>query len=137
MTNRPKTDAGRELLALSKMMAQTDKESFVGALDEWFSKWDNYLKERSVGDDGKTHYTHQRLRTAALSLKRNMPVLWTFYDHPNWGIPNTNNAMESFFAQMKKIINLHNGLSKENKKRLILDYIIVYNKLKYNHIQAK
>ena len=132
LTNHPKTDAGKQLLTLSKMLTKTDKESFIGMLDEWFSKWDNYLKERSIGEDGKTHYTHQRLRTAALSIKRNMPVLWTFYDYPQLGIPNTNNAMESFFAQMKKIINLHNGLSNEQKRRLIIDYIIAYNKQKYN-----
>jgi len=72
-------------------------------------------------------YTHRRLRTAALSLKRNMDVLWTFYTRPELGLPNTNNAMESFFARVKKLAGVHNGLNAEHKRTMIDAYISVYN----------
>jgi hypothetical protein len=36
-----------------------------------------------ISDDskGKSRYTHQKVRSAYLSLKRNMKWLWTFYDN--------------------------------------------------------
>ena len=38
-----------------------------------------------------------RLRSTYLSVKRNMPLLWTFYDYPKTGLPNTNNAQGGHF----------------------------------------
>ena len=29
-----------------------------------------------------------------------MPLLWTFYDHPETGLPNTNNALEGLFSDL-------------------------------------
>ena len=39
LTSKPKTDAARELKQVSDMLAKTDKESFVGAFEEWHEKW--------------------------------------------------------------------------------------------------
>jgi hypothetical protein len=74
---------------LVNMLSHTDKESFTGLFASWSDKWFDFLKERST--DPKTHktdYTHKRLRSAYLSLKRNMPYLWTWYDHIELRIPN-------------------------------------------------
>jgi len=92
LTLRPKLEASQELLELGKTLCRTDKESFIGALDEWHAKWEDFLGERAAGKDGRTHYVHKNTRSANLSLKRNMPSLWTWYDNPGLGIPNTNNA---------------------------------------------
>ena len=131
LSNHPKTDAGRELLNIAKMMTHTDKESFVGIYEQWLTKWDKYLKERRIGDDGKTHYTHQRLRTAALSIKRNMSHLWTSYDRPELNMPNTNNAMESFFSTLKRYVDNHHGMKLQHKRTFIEAYFIDYNTNKY------
>ena len=61
----------------------------------------SFLKERTTTEDGKSHYTHKTLRSAFLSLKRNMPWLWTWYDYPELKIPNTNNGLESLNANLK------------------------------------
>ena len=82
------------------MLCHTDKDSFIGALEEWYTKWEGFLKERTITEDGKSHYTHKTLRSAFLSLKRNMPWLWTFYEHPELDIPNTNNGIESLNADL-------------------------------------
>ena len=35
-----------------------------------------------------------------------MPLLWTFYDHPETGLPNTNNALEGLFSDLKTKVRL-------------------------------
>ncbi len=83
-------------------MTHSDKESFVGALNEWFLKWENFLKERTINQEtGKSHYTHKRLRSAYRSLKNNLPWLFTWYDNIDLGIPNTTNAIDGHFAGLK------------------------------------
>ena len=65
LTKHPKSEAGKELLAISKLIAHTDKESFVGMLDQWYDVYGHYMNERSVPDQsGHTHYMHKRLRGA-------------------------------------------------------------------------
>ena len=32
-------------------MKQTDKESFVGALNEWHNKWEPFLNERTINEE--------------------------------------------------------------------------------------
>ena len=123
LTSRPKLEASKELLAISRMLCHTDKDSFIEALEEWYTKWEGFLKERTITEDGKSHYTHKTLRSAFLSLKRNMPWLWTFYDHPELDIPNTNNGIESLNADLKTKLNLHKGISTERRKVFIQDFI--------------
>lgn len=109
-TSRPKLEASKELLVISKMSCHTDKESFIGALEEWYTKWEDFLKERTTTEDGKSHYTHKVLRSTFLSLKRNMSSFWTYYDYPELKIPKTNNTIESLNADLKTKLNLHKGL---------------------------
>lgn len=123
LTMHPKLEASRELLALSKLLCHTDKESFIGALDEWHSKWESFLKDRTEGNDGRTHYVHKNTRSAYLSLKRNMPWLWTWYDNPQLDIPNTNNELESLNSDLKIKLNLHKGISLERRKIFIQDFL--------------
>lgn len=121
LTNHPKLPASIELLEISLLLCKTDKESFVGLLEDWYVRWSSFLKERSTDENGRSHYTHKNLRSAFLGLKRNMPWLWTFYDNYELGIPNTNNDMESLFSWLKKKLNLHSGISLERRKMLILE----------------
>ena len=124
LTNRPELPAAKELLHISNMITHTDKESFIGLLDQWYLKWEAFLKERTVdGQSGRTTYTHRRIRSAYLSLRRNMPWLWTFYDHPNLLIPNTNNALEGVFTDIKTKLRVHSGISRERRIRFIMEYI--------------
>jgi hypothetical protein len=125
ITNNPKLEAGKELKQLSKMLTRTDKESFLGAFDSWYGKWEEFLKERVVDSiTGKSRYVHKKTRSAYLSIKRNLPYLFVWYDNPELQIPNTNNALEGSFTELKNKLRNHNGLSKENRKRFIDEFLL-------------
>lgn len=127
LTSKPELQAPKELLHIALQLCHTDKESFVGMFEEWFLRWKDFLKERSIEPKtGKTRFTHQRLRSAYLSIKRNMALLWTFYDYPDTTLPNTNNGIEALFTDLKTKIRVHNGLSKLNRMKFIDQYF--YNK---------
>lgn len=105
------------------MLSRTDKESFIGAFEGWYNTWGDYLKERYIDHKTqKSRYTHSRLRSAYLSIKRNMPYLWTWYDNIELEIPNTNNALEGYFTSLKTKLRNHNGLSISNRKRFISEF---------------
>lgn len=127
LTMHPKLEASQELLELSRQLCRTGKKTFIGRFEEWTEKWGDFLKERTVETNGQSHYTHKDLRSAFLSLKRNMPWLWTWCDYPELNIPNTNNALEALNSALKTKLNLHRGLSNERKKVFIQDFIKAHN----------
>lgn len=51
-----------------------------------------------------------------------MPYLWTWYDYIEFGIPNTNNALEGKFMDLKTKLRNHNGLPREHNKVFIDEY---------------
>jgi len=120
LTRNPKTDAGKELRAHCLLLARTDKESFTGGLDSWHTRWKEYLDERTLDKNtGKSRFTHKKLRSAFNSLKRNLPYLFTWYDNMNLQIPNTTNAIDGCFADLKNKLRCHNGLSDARKQKFI------------------
>ena len=127
LTQDPDLEASIELLDLVKSITRMDKESFVGAFNEWYEKYKDVLNERVHDKRIKRHalpYMRPKLRSAYLSLRRNMSLLWTFYDHPETGLPNTNNAIEGLFSDIKSKLRVHRGVSKENRKKLLDEYIM-------------
>ena len=123
LTRRPRLAASIELLEIARLLCRTDKESFMGAMSDWSARWEKFMREQTKDENGKSRYTHKNLRSAFLSLKRNIPWLWTFYDHSELGIPNTNNEMESLFSSVKKKLDVHSGLSREQKKKLVMQLL--------------
>lgn len=124
LTKKPKLKAAQELMEVVDLMKQTDKESFVGALQLWFEKWEDFLNERSTNTvTNKTFYTHKRLRSAYRSLKNNLPWLFTWYDYIELKIPNTTNAIDGHFADLKNKLRNHNGLFKQRKMKFIDEFL--------------
>ena len=77
-----------------------DKECFIGAFEEWYEMYKDVVNERVQDKRIKRQtppYMSPRLRSAYLSVKRNMPLLWAFYDHPETGLPNTNKLWKACF----------------------------------------
>ena len=126
LTQDPDIEASIELLCLIKEITRMDKESFIGAFEEWYERNKDTLNER-INDrriKRKTPpFMRPRLRSAYLSIKRNMQLLWTFYDHPETGLPNTNNALEGVFSDIKSKTRVHSGISRDNRKKLLDEYI--------------
>ena len=126
ITKNPKMPASIELKELVAMLKMTDKESFEGALGEWFLKWKPFLNERTTNpESGKSHYSHKRLRSAYRSLKSNMVWLFTWYENIELKIPNTTNAIDGHFSDLKNKLRNHNGLSKERKCKFIDEFFKV------------
>lgn len=120
ITKHPKLEASIELKELVAMLKLTDKESFEGALLTWFTKWESFLNERTTSiETGRSYYTHKRLRSAYRSLKNNLPWLFTWYDYIELNIPNTTNAIDGHFADLKNKLRNHNGLSMKRKIKFI------------------
>ena len=121
LTLKPELEASKELLAIAKLLCHTDKESFIGVYNEWVIKWSSFLKERTTDSKtGKSHYTHSKVRSAHLSIKRNMKYLWTWYNNIENKIPNTNNGLEGQFSDLKTKLRNHNGL-KQRRKMIFID----------------
>ena len=123
ITSRPKLEAAKEFYDLVNFMPRTDRASFEGLLGEWEAKWKKVARKRGFGADGKRHYVNKNLRSAWLGVKRNMPYLWTFEEHYGLGIPNTNNAIEALFKDVKRKLGLHCGLSRERLEAMVSSFL--------------
>ena len=124
LTENPKLKASQELMNVVDLMTITDKESFIGALGLWYEKWEGFLKERTINPDtNKSAYTHKKLRSAYNSLKNNLPWICTWYDNYELEIPNTTNAIDGHFSDLKNKLRNHNGLSLERKKKFINEFL--------------
>jgi hypothetical protein len=122
LTKKPKMQASKELWELTLLLVHTDKESFTGGLQDWFIKWESFLNERKIDPKGKNKFVHKKLRSAHRSLKNNLLYLFTWYDNIELKIPNTTNAIDGHFADLKNKLRNHNGLSMERKKKFIDEF---------------
>ena len=122
LTKKPKMQASQELWSHVLLLKNTDKESFEGGLNDWHIKWSDFLNERKIDAKGKNRYVHKRSRSAYRSLKTNLPWLFTWYDNLGLNIPNTTNAIDGHFADLKNKLRNHNGLSLERKKKFIDEF---------------
>lgn len=52
----------------------------------------------------------------------NLKWLFTWYDNIELGIPNTTNAIDGHFADLKNKLRNHNGLTKERKRSLLISF---------------
>ena len=120
LSRNPKLEAGIELKAIGLSLTKNSKEFFTNSLENWYLKWENFLKEKTKNPEtGKEYFTHRKLRSAYFSLKRNLLYLFTYEDFPELGIPNTTNSCDGSFAHWKSKVKLHRGLKKERKRKMI------------------
>jgi transposase-like protein len=122
LTKKPKMQASKELWELVLLLTKTDKESFEGGLQYWLNKWESFLNERKIDERSKKRYVHKRLRSAFRSLKNNLPYLFTWYNNLHLNIPNTTNAIDGIFADLKNKLRNHNGLSITRKQKFIDEF---------------
>lgn len=125
ITGNPKLASGIELKEVMKLLTQTDKESFTGAVYLWHEKWRNFLREKTYYPftKRKWRYTHERLRSAYNSLIYNLPYLFTWYDNLPLKMPTTTNSIEGTFSNLKTKLRVHAGL-KLNRKIKVINHIL-------------
>ena len=128
LTKNPQLEAGKELLKLAYHLKSMNKDTFVREFESWKNRWYEFLKEKTINEvSGREMYTHQRLRSAMISISTYLPFLFTYEDVK--GMPNTNNMIEGTFTDLKKTLRNHPGMIEENRKRMINGFFLAYTKL--------
>ncbi len=108
----------------------TTEGRFTKKLTEWFNVYEDLIDELTVNPvTGECFCTHQKVRAAYRTLRANLPYLFTYKNHKNLDIPNAINNLDcGIFSPMKKLINLHSGISKELRFKLVDEYLANYKK---------
>lgn len=122
LTRKPKTEAGRELRAITLTLARTTEAVFNDLLIRWHEYWKDFLSERTPCPCCKPNrwpYTHRKLRAAYRSLKTNLPYLFTYLKYPELNIPNTTNCLDGMFSQIKNRLAVHRGLRRDRRYKII------------------
>ncbi len=125
LTQRPKTEAGINLLELVRFLNQVkspeEKAVWLAWLSRWEDRYQDFIRERSYGakEDGSRTwwYTHKNLRRAFRTLKTTKDHLFLYLNHSN--LPKDTNGLESEFSHLKQKINLHRGLKRHRKVKAI------------------
>lgn len=124
LTRNPKTPASVQLREIVSKLTKTTRSKLELAINEWEKRWNDFINERTKDPEtNKTRYTHKRLRSALRSLKTNLPWLFTFEHYPDQNIPNTTNAIDGQFANLKSKLRNHNGLSIDRRKKFIDEFL--------------
>lgn len=124
LTRRPKTKAGAELRRLALTLTKTNEKDFTKTLAAWEKKWHGFYTEKThILGTRRFYYTHRNVRSAYLSLKRNLPYLFTYQKYPKLNIPNTTNTVDGYFASMKKKVAAHHGLRRDRRYKVICELL--------------
>jgi hypothetical protein len=118
LTQHPKTDAGRELLCLVRLLTlirtRRQKRRWVRSFNYWRRRHYDFLKEKSYGPGKHWWYTHRKLRGVRSLLANAIPDLFRFVSDPT--IPRTSNHVEGGMnSRIKELFCSHRGLSVQKK----------------------
>jgi len=121
-TRRPKLPAGRELREIALRITRTDQASFEYWLNQWHTKWKNFLNEKSWDEEERRWwFTHKRLRQAYRSLVKHLPYLFIYHHYPD--MPNTTNSLDGSFSHLRDKLRLHRGLRWDRKLKVIYELL--------------
>ncbi len=117
-TRRPELEAGAVLLALAKSLHDTDGYTFEKRLYQYIERYRDFLNEKTLHpQSGERSWTHENLRQAVHSLRTFKQYLFTFETDKQ--IPKTTNSLEGHFSHVRDIVEIHRGLSREQKERVL------------------
>lgn len=121
LTRKPKTEAGKELRALTLTLPYTTEALFHEALLSWRERHDAFLNERTIVSHRRRgwEYTHRRIRAAYRSLVTNLSQLFTYQRYPELHLPNTTNCLDGMFSQVKNKLAVHRGLRRDRRYKII------------------
>lgn len=124
LTRRPETDAGKALRAIMLTLPHVNETTFTNTLIAWEKHYRSFTTEKTLVTGTKHwYYTHKNVRSAYLSLFRNLPNLFTYLRYPELTIPNTTNTIDGYFAGVKKKVAQHHGLRKDRRFKVISELL--------------
>ena len=111
-----------------KFLTTDSGVNFRARLNNWYDIHHTFLNEKTLNfNTGKWSYRHKNLRSAYGSLKSNLPYLFTYKSDVDLHIHNTTNSLDGgVFSPMKKLLNIHAGMSKSLKLKLVDDFLVYY-----------
>ncbi len=129
ITQRPRSPEARMfrnlVQQLSIVYTNNDKLWWLSRYSRWTEDNLEYVFQKGVVSYSKQeYYVHNDLRKAYIHLKRALPNLFTYIDHP--GVPKTTNALEAFFGHIKDQIRLHRGLA-ESRIDNFIKWFLFFN----------
>lgn len=139
LTNRPRTEAGRMLLRISKALPRVgtaeQAAAWMASLANWHAVHGDLTKQRTYRSSGAVApawvkagqtwwYTHKRLRSAYLLLEKLVKngTLFTYLDpdHEDLAIESTTNRLEGGInTHIRYVLRHHRGMSEEHMKRAV------------------
>lgn len=122
LTRNPNLKFNQDLWEIWYKVKHLSQELLQKALFDWYCRYSDELTEGYI-DPKHNRWVYSRERTlkAYKSFRRFIPYLFT-YKTSKW-ISNTNNSLEGMFGQMKKKINIHNGLRVDRLTKIIHYYL--------------
>lgn len=114
---KPKDQASKDLLNILYTLKDAKTKD---KKDEWlllYNMWEQRYNPALIGKTALGHFAHPKLRSTRLIIRRALPNLFTFLDHP--GTPNTTNLVEGWVnGAVAEALRLHRGLRVHEKKAL-------------------
>jgi hypothetical protein len=93
-------------------------------LDNWYKKYKNFINEKTyIIGTRRWRYTHRRVRSAYNSLKKNLPLLYTYQKYPELNIPNTTNSLDGYWSRLKNLLSAHRGKNSERKRKIVTEIL--------------
>lgn len=128
ITSRPNTMAGVELYALSRdllrICSRKDAEKWVERFTAWMKKYQKFLEEMTIDEQGNKRPTHERLLKAQRSILKLIRenTLFTYLDEClcDFAAPSTNNRIEGGInSRLREMLRNHRGLSIERRIKAV------------------
>jgi hypothetical protein len=120
ITRRPKTPEGQALRALMLTLAKSTEKDFTEGLAQWQTTFSYVLTDKTaITGTNRWYYTHTKVRSAYMSMERNLPYLFTYQKYPELNIPNTTNSLDGSFTHLKDKVKIHHGLRKDRRYKMI------------------
>lgn len=136
LTLHPKTEAGRELLQLTRDLWSVktlgQAAGWQQQLEIWYEQYADFIRERTYRSEiepGRRRwwYTHRNLRSAYKQLSKLLrdKQLFTHLELlTNVPIPRTTNHVEGGInSQLRTKLKLHRGMNEEHQRRLVEWYL--------------
>ena len=118
LSRNPKEKAGQQILELMYRLKHVKTHD---ARDHWklmHRIWERQYEKIFNEKNESGNYAHKKLRSVRFVLRRALPNLFTYLDHP--GCPNTTNLVEGWVnAAIAERLSRHRGLHLSQKKILV------------------
>ena len=130
LTMNPETQAGQELLSLSKKLLtikSIDQASdWQNNFKTWKDKYHNFINEKSINPEiGEVWFTHARLRSAAFNLNKLILNKTLFNFLENNEVKSMNNVLESGInSPIRHLLNCHRGTNFVGQQKIVEIYLL-------------